>query len=35
MKTILNLFTLLLFFCSCQDSKPKEEPEKVITVQKN
>lgn len=30
MKTLLNLFTLLLFFCSCQDSKPKEETKKVI-----
>lgn len=31
MKTLLNLFTLLLFFCSCQHSKLKQETKKVIT----
>jgi len=31
MKTFFKLLTLLLFFYSCQQSKPKEERKKVIT----
>ncbi len=31
MKTLLTLFILLQFFCSCQDSKPKKEEKKILT----
>ena len=31
MKTLFNLFILLLFFCSCQHSKSKDETKKAIT----
>jgi hypothetical protein len=31
MKPLLILFTLLQFFCSCYDSKPKKEEKKIVT----
>jgi len=31
MRTLFIFFNLLLFFCSCQHYKPKEETKKVIT----
>lgn len=31
MKTLLTLFILLQFFCSCQDSKPQKEEKKILT----
>ena len=31
MRTLFSLFILLLFFCSCQHSKPKEETKKRLS----
>ena len=31
MRTLFSLFILLLFFCSCHDSKTKEETEKTLS----